>query len=659
MASRAGRFARDVRALARLLAGHVPRFRDAGLQDLAASCLDGGATWVVTPVNATLRLRRALASGLYLEPRRVLSRARAAARGRAGDAAAHPRLRLTLLCPTRGRVREADRFLRSVARTAAVPDRVDCLFYVDRDDPAVEGYRRWARTAARRYPRLGAVDLRVAEPAGVAGAWNALAARAGGDALLMANDDQVYVDHGWDLALDERVALGAREHPDRALCLYFDAGRYPDGGCDFPIVTRAWYEALGYFTPEIFEQWENERWVFDVARRAGRLGAVPGVFVEHRHFQDFKAPFDATYQRHVAGRRKSLSDHARYLRTAEGRERDASKLRALPGRTDEEVTMTSANGAGDAGLGAYTLQSARRFYSQLIDAWNFGGRYEEARACARLAVEQGLWVDPMQRPREYIAGLGARPTYDPDEFWFTAYLQEHYPRIRAEVAGVIGLGAGGAFSTIGEDRALVQRGNWDQAILFRDGEWQEDVCAALPVTTGIVAGIPEATTLSPGVVTISRLAPGTHLAPHCGASNALLRVHLGLVVPPGPSLRVGEERLTWREGSCLVFDDSFEHEVRHEGDAERVVLILDVLNPALGGQDAARLVQRRVAAEDEVVSFLRERGLERVDARGEAVVFHPNAATSETVRRYMRSTGSLGVELREGRVHWYRPDGGA
>eukprot|EP00959_Pyramimonas_sp_CCMP1952_P258713 5407857-Pyramimonas_sp.AAC.2 len=40
----------------------------------------------------------------------------------------------------------------------------------------------------------------------------------------------------------------------------------------------------------------------------------------------------------------------------------------------------------------------------------------------------------------------------------------------------------------------------------------------------------------------------------------------GLVVPPvGTSIRAGEETRNWEEGKCLVFDDSFEHEVNLVG----------------------------------------------------------------------------------------------
>ena len=59
----------------------------------------------------------------------------------------------------------------------------------------------------------------------------------------------------------------------------------------------------------------------------------------------------------------------------------------------------------------------------------------------------------------------------------------------------------------------------------------------------------------------------TYLAPHYGPFNAKLRGHLPLVVPadPAPVLVVAGQNLTWTEGSMIVFDDTFEHEVSFRG----------------------------------------------------------------------------------------------
>lgn len=75
--------------------------------------------------------------------------------------------------------------------------------------------------------------------------------------------------------------------------------------------------------------------------------------------------------------------------------------------------------------------------------------------------------------------------------------------------------------------------------------------------------------------------PGVHVWPHCGPTNCRIRAHLGLVVPEGPRIRVVNETRTWNVGEFIAFDDSFEHEVWHDGDSLRLVLIVDMWHPDL------------------------------------------------------------------------------
>jgi aspartyl/asparaginyl beta-hydroxylase (cupin superfamily) len=518
---------------------------------------------------------------------------------------------------------------------------------------------------------LGRVVLQVGEPVGVPAAWNRLAAAADGALLAMANDDQVYVQRSWDVALDRRSASLAARHPDGIYCMYFDAGQYPDGGADFPIITRAWFDGLGYFSTEMFQQWQAERWIFDIARRLGRLYPVPGVRVDHRHFQDFTAPFDATYQRHRTTREKSLADHALYIRADVDRELAAKTLQELIDtpqpeavvRSEEETMTTVGDTRSDDASGTlqgtrgYILQTARRHFANLIDAWHYGGRPEDALACAELAVAQGVWEHPMQRAREYVPGLEAKPLHDPAAFWFIAQLEQRYPEIRAEIEAVL-TGPGDPVQRTTDDNALILAGDWKQAHLFRDGAWQEDAARHFPVTRAILDTIPEVTTFSPGVITVSRVLPGSHIMAHCGPTNATLRIHLPIVVPPGVWIRVAGERLTWEEGRCLVFDDSFEHEVGHDGDTDRIVLILDMLHPDLAGRQRERLLQRRRTTEEQMVAFLRDGGFSEVRREGDGLVFEPEPALRDLIVRYMENTGVTGATLDDDKVTWHRPTGG-
>ena len=72
-----------------------------------------------------------------------------------------------------------------------------------------------------------------------------------------------------------------------------------------------------------------------------------------------------------------------------------------------------------------------------------------------------------------------------------------------------------------------------------------------------------------------------------------LWANLMVEVPAGCGIRVGGEARTWERGRALVFDDSFEHEVWNDADAERVVLLLRFWHPDLGEDKAACMEHSR------------------------------------------------------------------
>jgi tetratricopeptide (TPR) repeat protein len=82
----------------------------------------------------------------------------------------------------------------------------------------------------------------------------------------------------------------------------------------------------------------------------------------------------------------------------------------------------------------------------------------------------------------------------------------------------------------------------------------------------------------------------THVTPHCGPDELVLRLHLALQVPKGGAynIRVGrfakENVRQWKEGRALIFTDSIEHEVwaippPDNAKAARIVLVLDLSHP--------------------------------------------------------------------------------
>lgn len=149
-----------------------------------------------------------------------------------------------------------------------------------------------------------------------------------------------------------------------------------------------------------------------------------------------------------------------------------------------------------------------------------------------------------------------------------------------------------ALGTHPDNGSLVDRGRWTGMFLYgARGQRNEELCARCPQTAAVLAALPLCTNF--GFAMFSGMEPHTHVKAHCGSSNLRLRHHLGLDVPEPAAgrLRVGDEWRHWSEGKAFAFDDSFEHEVVHEGDRARVVLVVDVWHPGLSPTDVEVLAQ--------------------------------------------------------------------
>jgi ornithine lipid ester-linked acyl 2-hydroxylase len=160
---------------------------------------------------------------------------------------------------------------------------------------------------------------------------------------------------------------------------------------------------------------------------------------------------------------------------------------------------------------------------------------------------------------------------NPADYPFTAELEAAYLPIRKEMETL----SPGIF-TEWPQKFLYESG-WNVFGLYAYGKKLDRNCSLCPQTTQAVEKIPGLF-----IAGFSWLEAGTHIKPHVGYTKAVLRCHLGLVVPNGCVMRVGDESRTWQEGKTLIFDDTTEHEVWNRSPSTRVVLLLDFKRP---GQD--------------------------------------------------------------------------
>ena len=178
--------------------------------------------------------------------------------------------------------------------------------------------------------------------------------------------------------------------------------------------------------------------------------------------------------------------------------------------------------------------------------------------------------------------VGDQTFFDPGDFPWVAAMEAGYPRIRAELDGVLRYHA---------DLPNFQDISTDQYQLTADDRWKTFFFYGYGFTAGKnVERCPETARLLneiPGMTTamFSILSPHKKIPPHGGPYKGVLRYHLGLLVPEPTDacgIRVGGDVRHWAEGQSLVFDDTFEHEAWNDTDGVRVVLFVDVKRPLRG-----------------------------------------------------------------------------
>jgi aspartyl/asparaginyl beta-hydroxylase (cupin superfamily) len=138
--------------------------------------------------------------------------------------------------------------------------------------------------------------------------------------------------------------------------------------------------------------------------------------------------------------------------------------------------------------------------------------------------------------------------------------------------------------------------SWNAFFFYRDGKRFDNNCRRCPITSKLLDSLPLSRVAehSPEVF-FSVLKPGAYIPPHTGVINTRLVVHLPLIIPANCGIRVGDETRGWKEGECIVFDDTFEHEAWNRSDQTRAVLIFDIWNPYLS--DTEKQAMRTVVEE--------------------------------------------------------------
>lgn len=199
-----------------------------------------------------------------------------------------------------------------------------------------------------------------------------------------------------------------------------------------------------------------------------------------------------------------------------------------------------------------------------------------------VAIAAGLCPSPPRHPQQRSAGfifpgLTATGWHERSEIAMVAQLEAHWRDVLDELMEMVGRRTGFQdYLPIDDPRAIVPE-EW-KAMYLKQGLIDCSENRALcPGTVRLLEALPRVGE----AVFFSALNPAGHIKPHSGDWNCRLNLHLPLVVPEKCGIRVGQQERRWEPGTCLVFDDSFEHEAWNHGDHTRFVLLVNTWHPEL------------------------------------------------------------------------------
>lgn len=164
--------------------------------------------------------------------------------------------------------------------------------------------------------------------------------------------------------------------------------------------------------------------------------------------------------------------------------------------------------------------------------------------------------------------------YRTGDFPWVAEVESQWEVIRDELMASLSEDSAALIPYV--NREMTSRpGNWKTLGLMFWSVPSAENRRRFPRTWDIVSRVPHVTAAS-----LNMLEGDTTIKPHVGNTDAIIRCHMGLVVPaPAPKcgFRVGDETRSWEEGKFLMFCDAHEHTAWNNTDSRRYILVIDVM----------------------------------------------------------------------------------
>lgn len=188
---------------------------------------------------------------------------------------------ISLLLGSRGRRDMLNKMWRSFEEKAAHPRRIECICYVDEDDGDTQKEVKFLSKNYRNFFPIYRPRIVLSEMV------NECVKFARGDILWCVADDLRMDTPNYDKIVEE-VYL---KTPDKIFYAWGSDGHQLFG--THPIISRKWYETLGYVLPPGLAHAYSDTWLSDIANLLNRNYCLP-IYNPHIHHDYGERTKDST-----------------------------------------------------------------------------------------------------------------------------------------------------------------------------------------------------------------------------------------------------------------------------------------------------------------------------------------------------------------------------
>lgn len=206
-------------------------------------------------------------------------------------------MQYSLICPTRDRPVERERFLKSIQDTINDVRQTEIIFVIDNDDNdsgihLEQLIKRFRSLNIVYYKRNRSVMLN-------ADYYNWGAGHAIGKYIWIVGDDVVFQSKDWDTYISPIIENYLEDKPDRVVCVSakdntpVPCKAMPKFPC-FPILTKEAITAMGFALPSNIPTWGADYVLYKIYKGVDRLLEI----------------FDRTFLNHISYHTKQVSEDA-------------------------------------------------------------------------------------------------------------------------------------------------------------------------------------------------------------------------------------------------------------------------------------------------------------------------------------------------------------